>query len=304
MALILDVFRRSRPAFQLAALLALVVAQQFLAVPGSGRLANGLQNAAHGPWFAVVSWLLLQLASRRTSGWRTVAVASVACVTLATATEALQTFTGGDPSWGDFGFDMIGAGAAGLVWCGREQLLSRRSSYCAAGLLLLLSPAPFLQAIAVECRRTSIAPDLVRFDSPLDRELIDANSPTEVVAAPVGWSIASNVLKVHLADKTWPGVHLDEPIADWRPYAALAVDVYIEGSMPMPVTISVRLDNAPADHIYREFRCAPGPCPILLPLAGLFDRDRARVNAVVIYSTREFKGRTLYLGRVTLLKTS
>ena len=172
-----------------------------------------------------------------------------------------------------------------------------------AGLFLIVSLAPLLQVFAIEWRRTSIAPNLVRFDSPLDGALISANSPTELVAAPRGWSIAPHVLKITFADETWPGVHLDEPIADWRPYAALAVDVYIEGSQPLPIHISVRIDNAPVDHVYRTFECAPGPCPLLLPLDGLFDRDAARVNAVVIYSTRKFAGRTVYLGRVELLKS-
>ena len=42
----------------LVTLLALVAAQQFLEVPGGGRLARGLENALHGPWFALVTWVL------------------------------------------------------------------------------------------------------------------------------------------------------------------------------------------------------------------------------------------------------
>jgi len=293
--------RWSLPVFELAALMALLAAQQFLAVPGSGRLSSGLQNSVHGPWFAVVTWLLLRFAARRTSGWLTVTATAILCVVLAIATEAMQIYTGGDPSWGDVGYDLIGATAALLVWCGRGQLLPRRSSYGAAVFLLMVTPTPFLQALATEWRRTSITPDLVRFDSPLDGALIGANSPNEVVAAPVDWPVGPNVLKIILADTTWPGVHLDEPIADWRPYTALAVDVYVAGTQPLPIHVSVRLDNAPVAHVYRTFECAAGPCSMRLPLAGLFDRDAARVNAVVIYSSRDFAGRTIYLGRVALL---
>jgi hypothetical protein len=292
---------RSRLVFLLGALIALLAGQQFLAVSGTGRLSNGLQNAAHGPWFALVTWLLLQFTSRRTRGWRTVIATAMICASLAMMTEAMQRYTGGDPSWGDISYDLIGATAALLAWCGHRQLLARRSSYGAAILLLMVTPTPFLQALATESRRVAIAPELVRFDSPLDGALISANSPTKVVAAPDGWAVAPEVLKISLADEMWPGIHLDEPIADWRPYTALAVDVYVEGTQSLPVHISVRLDNAPVAHVYRTFDCAAGPCSMLLPLAGLFDRDTARVNAVVIYSTRDFAGRTIYLGRVALL---
>ena len=302
MSVIAAVSGRARLIFQLAALIALLVAQQFLAVPGSGRLAHGLHNSAHGPWFAFVTWLLLLFWSRRYRGWSAVAITAITCLILATLTEVLQKFTGGAPSLGDFAFDLVGATAALFAWCGRASLLSHRSSYWMAGLLLMVTPAPILQALAVEWHRTSIAPDLVRFDSPFQGELIGANSHAVLVAAPGGWPIAPKVLKITLADTTWPGVHLDEPIADWQPYATLAVDIYVEGAQPLPIIISVRLDNAPVDHVYRPFECAPGPCRLLLPLGGLFDRDRARVNAVVIYSTRDAAGRTLYLGRVALLK--
>jgi hypothetical protein len=282
--------------------LVLLIAQQFFDLPGSGRVVGGLQNALHGPWFALVTWVVVITAGRRTSGVVTIVVAAMIAVILAIGTEALQKITGGDPAWNDVGFDLVGAAAALVFRAAQTSLIPKRPGFVGASLLLLATLTPLLFAVAVEGYRRSIAPDLVRFGSPLNDALLHANSPIEVVPAPSGWSVGGKVLEVTLAERRWPGLHLEEPITDWRPYSALAVDVYVDGEQPLPITISVRLDDAPVDHVYRTFECRPGPCALSLPLAGLFDRAVARVNAVVIYSTRAHAGRVVYLGRVALRK--
>jgi hypothetical protein len=245
-----------------------------------------------------VTWLMLWLIAGRLRGWHAVGLAVFLSVLLAFGTEAMQLVTGRDAQLSDALRDLLGASAAVAAWCARKRLVAAQLAYPLAGLLLLGSMAPLFQALATEARRVNIAPDLVRFDSTIDRALFGSNSVVEVVPGPDGK--VAHALKITLADETWPGIHLDEPMADWRGYRALAVDLYVEGDEPLPVTLSVRLDNAPVDHVYRTFDCAPGPCSIRLPLAGLFDADVARVNAVVIYSVRAFAGRTMYLYRVAL----
>jgi hypothetical protein len=282
--------------------LVLLIAQQFFDLPGSGRVVGGLQNSLHGPWFALVTWVVVITIARWTRGVATILVAAMIAVILAIGTEALQKITGGDPEWSDVGFDLIGAAAALVFRAARKSLIPKRPGFVGASLLLLATLTPLLHALAVEDHRRSIAPDLIRFGSPLNDALFRANSPVEVVPAPAGWSVGARVLKITLGKQRWPGVYFEEPIADWRPYAALAVDVYVDGSQPLPITISVRLDAAPVDHVYRTFECTPGPCALTLPLAGLFDRDVARVNAVVIYASRYDAGRVVYLGRVALRK--
>ena len=103
-----------------------------------------------------------------------------------------------------------------------------------------------------------------------------------------------------LSGDNYPGVHLDDPITDWSAYSQIDVDAFVEGSTPLPLTISVRIDNADVDHVFREFMCAPGPCRLQLPISGLFDRNVARVNTVVIHSRHNQRGRVFYLGRVVL----
>lgn len=274
--------------------------QQLIEVPASGRVASALPNALHGPWFACVTWLVLMLVGRRVRPRAAIALTVLIGLALAVGTELTQKLTGGDVEAGDVFWDMIGMSAALCAWSGRQELMARRLGTGIATALLLGSLWPVAPSILIDRYRDSIAPELVRFDSPRAWDLIGSSSAAQIVSAPDGWAIVGPVLKVTLASETYPGLVLEDPIADWRRYAALDVDVYVDGSVPMPITISVRLDKAPVDHVYRTFECAPGPCRIQLRLAGLFDRDIARVNAVVIYSSRAQAGRVFYLGRVAL----
>jgi hypothetical protein len=274
--------------------------QQWVHLPGSGRYESAFPDAVHGSWFACVTWVLLLFASRWTRGGATVAVVAPIGLCLAVGTELLQLVTGGDAELGDVFFDMVGMCAALFFWGARRGLVSSRIGVPLAAALLIGSLWPGVAAYRLEQYRDSIVPDLVRFDSPHVWYFVSGTSAMALAPAPEGWSVTGPVLKVTLAGDTYPGIHLDDPIADWSAYSLIEVDAFVEGSTPMPITISVRIDHAKVDHVYREFTCAPGPCRLQLPIADLFDRSVARVNAVVIHSRHDQRGRVFYLGRVVL----
>lgn len=129
--------------------------------------------------------------------------------------------------------------------------------------------------------------------------MIASRSATAIVAAPTGWEITGPVLEVTLANETYPGLNIVEPIDDWRGYSYLDVELFVRGSTSMPITLSIRFD-ASVPHVYREFECAAGPCHLELKLPDLFDREVLRVSEVVIYSSNVAAGRSVYLGRVAL----
>ncbi len=293
---------RRLPLLGIGALILLVLVQQqpFVDLHAMGRVASAVPDALHGAWFACVTWVLLLLVERRARGGRVVVITAVIGFSVAVATELLQKSTGGDAELGDVMFDMVGMSAALSLWSARRGILAPRRGVSLAILLLTGSLWPVVPALMTERYRSSIAPELVRFDSWRGRDLYASNSSIALVPAPSGWSITGPVLRMDLADETWPGVRLDRPVADWSPYSRLDVDLFVDGSGPMPVTISVRLDDAPVLQVFERFTCAPGPCHLQLPFAGLFDRAVARVNMVVIFSEREQAGRVLYLGRVAL----
>jgi hypothetical protein len=281
-------------------LLVLVQQQPVVDLPGMGRVAGAVPDALHGAWFACVTWVLLLIVGTRARGGRAVVITAVIGLSVAVGTELLQKSTGGDVESGDVFFDMVGMSAALLLWSANRGFLAPRTGVSLAALLLIGSLWPVVPALLTERYRQAIEPELVRFDSAQGRDLYASNSSIAIVPAPADWSIAGPALRIELADETWPGVRLDRPVADWSPYSTLEVDLFVDGAGPMPVTISVRLDNAPVVQVFERFTCAPGPCRLQLPFAGLFDRAAARVNMVVIFSEREHAGRVMYLGRVAL----
>lgn len=293
---------RLHPIVGVGVLIVLVLVQQqpFLDLHGMGRVASAVPDALHGAWFACVTWVLLLIVERRVRGGRAVLVTALTGFAVAAGTELLQKSTGGDAEFGDVFFDMAGMSAALFLWSSRRGFLAPRLGVSLAILLLAGTAWPVVPALLTEQYRKAIAPELVRFDSVRSRGLFASNSSIGITAAPSGWAITGPVLRIDLAEETWPGVRLDRPVADWSPYSRLDVDLFVDGPEPMPVTISVRLDNAPVVQVFERFTCPPGPCHLQLPFAGLFDRAVARVNMVVIFSEREFAGRVLYLGRVEL----
>jgi hypothetical protein len=282
------------------ALLILLYAQQqqTVVIPWSGRIATAVPDAIHGSWFACVTSIVLLFVERVRQGRAAFVATALIGLCIAVGTEVVQGLTGGDAEAGDVFFDMVGMSAALCFWSARRGMARPHVGHGAAALLLVASLWPVVPAIAIERCRDSIAPELIRFDAQCARELYSVNSPAQIVPAPQPWSITGPAVKLMLTSDT--SFHLDDPISDWRPYGELDVDVFVAGDSPLPVSVSVRIDNAPVDHVYRTFDCTPGECKIELPLNGFFDRDVARVNAVVVYTSRAAAGRVLYIGRVVL----
>jgi hypothetical protein len=130
--------------------------------------------------------------------------------------------------------------------------------------------------------------------------LLNSNGPTRVVAPPASWNVHNRVLAVDLADVTWPGFSLVEPVPGWRAFEALAVEVFVpDGDPPLTLNVSIRL-TGPVDHVYRTFVLPSGPHALRLQLRELFDPATCAVTEVVVYSTRESAGRRFYVARVAL----
>jgi hypothetical protein len=284
------------------ALLLLLFAQQqqVIALPVSGRVGRAVPDALHGTWFACVTWFVLSIVGSRFRPRIAVALTALIGLAIAVGTELLQVLTGGDAEIGDVLFDLIGMSAALLVWSAREKLINFRTGVALATMLMLGSLWPVAMPIVIDHYRDSIVPQLVRFDSPYMFDLVHSGSVVAVVDPPAGWPIEGRALKVTLADERWPGVWFPDPISNWRAYSELDADVFVDGTSPMPITISIRLSGADVDNVYQAFECAPGPCRLRFKFDGLFDRSVARVTMVVVFSQRSQAGRTFYLGRIEL----
>jgi hypothetical protein len=188
-------------------LLVLLIAQQqqLITIQGSGRVASAWPDAIHGAWFACVTWIVLSLVGSRYRRSVTLLSTVAIGVAIAVGTELLQAVTGGDAEVGDVCFDMIGMTAAICAWCGHRKLIPRRLGVALAALLMVVSLWPIVPPLLLDRYRDSIAPDLVRFDSPRASELVSSSSVAQIEAAPEGWSITGPVLGITLAAEKWPG---------------------------------------------------------------------------------------------------
>ncbi len=285
-----------------AALIALLFAQQqqLIKLPGSGRFWAAFPDALHGTWFACVTWLILSFVRRWTERRYVVPTTVLIGVCVAVGTELVQKVTGGDAEISDVFFDMVGMSAALLVWSAREKFIHFRTGVALAAILMIGSLWPIAMPIVIDRYRDSIVPHLVRFDSRHVFDLVRSGSVVAVVDPPSDWSIEGRVLKVTLSEERWPGIWFPDPISNWGAYSELDADVFVDGTLSMPITISIRLRGAGVDHVHQEFQCAPGPCHLRYRLDGLFDRGVARVTMVVVHSVRSQAGRTFYLGRIEL----
>ena len=223
-------------------------------MPGSGRVWRAVPDALHGTWFACVTWLILSFVSA--------------------VDDAEQRRADDRVDWGMHrgryrtppeGDRRRRRNRRRLLRHGRHEcrvarLVRRaRSSFTSELGVALAAILMIGFAVARSCRRSlldryrdSIAPDLVRFDSPHVCELVSSNS---VVAdrSPRRRAGRSQVRcwESRSRQKVARRLVLTDPIPDWRRYSTLDVDVFVEGRSPMPITISMRLDHASVDHVYQ-----------------------------------------------------
>ena len=168
---------------------------------------------------------------------------------------------------------MVGMSAALLVWAARRSAIPYRVGMTLATILMIGSLWPVVMPFLIDRYRDSIAPQLVRFDS---RYVVRSRAQRQRRG---GGGLAGGVAdrrpraaESTLADERWPGIWFPNPISDWVAFSELDADVFVEGTTPMPITVSIRLRGAAVDHVYRTFQCDPGPCRLRYRLDGLFDR--------------------------------
>jgi len=282
--------RSERLVWLAAGLLLLLVAQQLLAIPGFGRLARGFQNALHGPWFAVVTWCLQSFWTqvfRREADLVAIATGWLLALLVAVLSETLQVFQARDAQLDDVIWNMLGASAALAIWAARAGLLRRGVGLGVALVLLTLSSAPLIRALALIGYQRNLSPILVRFDRPAAAWLYRTNSAAV---------LTDGVLEVRLAETRWPGITLPEPLADWRGYQALVIE--LEPAQAVELSVSVRLRGR--DHVYRRVSLESGPHTLRLDLRSWFDAEREQVTDVVIYSSRDYAGQTIRFREVRL----
>lgn len=182
-------------------------------------LARELQNFGHPVAFGLLAYCTLAaIRARDASPTLAPYVWTLAGIfILGILTEAAQARVGRQASWADLGNDMLGAAVASLLHAGpriRGSIL-RRATLLAAATLAVIAIAPLATvAGAYACRALQGSGVLWREGTPLVGRF------------------------AHYQQGLYPGLVIEEPIADWRDWAWLEIDV--ESLEAEPLHISVR----------------------------------------------------------------
>lgn len=279
-------------------LLALLLGQQLAGAAPVSVLGEALHDAAHLPWFALISLLLIAICRRLwPQRWLPRLLAVLAL--LAVATELIQwAFAGRVVSLADGGRNLLGAGVALLSY----YLVSQRAWYATAlvvllGILLTLwQPVAVVQAKAARVVRLPVLFRAADADSMM---LLSANVEVERVATSAGQALLVPVTSV-----PWPGLRLRDLDQDWRGYEAVVVDLILESPEPVRLIAGARHQGEPPGGATTSTALVvqPGQQRLRFPRAALTPGTAAsnRVTELLLYSEAEFIGARWLLLQVAL----
>jgi len=214
---------------------AIAVALALLLVPfpsGAQRWSHSIENSAHALLFALLTWLLLRT---RLPPFRSAVLAAL----FGALTELAQSLVGRDASLLDFANDLLGIGIALLIHARRNQ--PRPSLSVALALMVCAVIAPLLWTGAAYAQRHWQAPVLWQQRSWLDRYFIASHGArvTSIAASQCNADRRGRALRVELQSGQYPGIALEEPLADWRGYDRLVVELANPGAASLPLVLRV-----------------------------------------------------------------
>lgn len=203
-----------------------------------------VEDAAHGPLFALIAWITLSLLrGSRSPALRLPAAqyfgAAAICFTLGLATELAQAPGPRDASFSDFVNDVLGTVGGLALYALFDRRVAREPRALRIGFAtvaigaFLVFAVPVVWAIGAYVHRNEQFPVLIDGASRFDLFFI-ARLGTSVTRA------AGGALRIEFRDEPWPGITLIEPKRNWTGYATLVVDVENPNEAPLPLGIHVR----------------------------------------------------------------
>lgn len=228
---------RAAAALLIALLLAFVISPPRI---GSMVWLGALHDAGHVLTFAAIAVLLCAIARPRGAGF---AVILGLLLLFGAGTELAQGASGGDPSIGDVGRDLLGGVAGMLGWVGMRP--RRPGLLAAAALAIVAGLAPLALtgwAYAQRARQPQVVWDAGRatwsvfIETPRTGRLAHLPDPSR--------------LRFTAESDSYAGVVVREPPPDWRGYATLVVRAVNPGSAP--IALNLRIDDQPRDTEYED----------------------------------------------------
>lgn len=241
---------RPRRLLLLIALLVIAGVLLFVHLPIPPTYAGRtVENAGHTPLFFLVTLgiLFVLRGDPRISNFKLYLYSFLAGAGAGLLTEVIQRPLARDASWEDVGADVIGtiAALAAYALFERRSALQRWHRVVAMGVVLT-------------CLSIYLVPIVNMTQAYLHRNgqfpvLADFHSRTELfwtMSLGVRRDIVDDVMEVEFYADEFPGLSFHEPVADWRAYKTLLLDV--ENPADEPLNLGVRVHDFRHNRQYND----------------------------------------------------
>jgi VanZ family protein len=304
----------------LGALGVLILLQQLVQLPGNSMMRLALNNAAHTPFFTVLTLLLWQLhplASPRFDCRQKLLLLAAAMALLATSTELAQVFTRRDASLQDWLRNLLGT-LAGFCFIVLWQVRKRgsRTRQVALGLLgLLLLAYGFRDVIGIierQQQRLRALPHLLVMEEDYLRRMARRTGGWRLGSKGDFYAAASReqpadarreALLLLLDQGNYPGLTLREPYPDWRDYQWLIIEAESLDAAPLGLTVRVETTTDRGMQNAQAFLLSNRPGALRVPLDSLISgsaEKRPEIRNLLLFVERPANSMGLLLYDIRL----
>lgn len=294
---------------------------------GDGELARRLQDAMHGPLFAIVAIAAFAYVRDRwatLATWKIYSLSLLAALSLGGLGEVLQwAFSNRrQAEWHDLVTDGLGAG---LGLCLRARFsrnwqflhsINRRFLIAASSAMVCTLAAPALWSAAAYAKRQAQAPELATWRTSLGHHFLNAETArTEIQIAPTQWQIKTNEFALYIGpnkDHRWSGITIEEPLSDWSRYSALEITIINPNNRPLELILRIddRSHNQEyADRFNGNLQFAAQQRTVLrLPLSAIEQSPATRllrlnaISQLVLFQDTKRDAQSFYLCGIRLVK--
>lgn len=252
----------------------------------------------------------------RFAWWRRAGAALATGALVGVAIEGLQfALASGRPSLADLAFDALGTIAAIATLpasAAPGQASSRMARVARIAVVAVAAGVPvfyFAAVMAHESLRTERLPGLESFESPLSLLAWTAVEGARAARTSQNATDGRHALRCDFSPGRRPAVAFLAPAPDWRPYGLLRADVFVEGSLPVNLSVKVTDEIAwreIADRFERAYPLQPGPNVLRIELEDVAQGPRERrldlgqIKSVVFAIRNATHPSTLFLDDLAL----
>lgn len=230
---------------------------------GTSEFSRTLQDLLHAPLFSGVAIVIVEQGRQsrlRDSPVLLYGASLVAAIAIGALGELAQLAFTRDrhAEWNDLANDALGA-TLGLCFHAlvKQRSLAPAPRYRLVALIIVLVgilSTPLLHTSAAYIQRRHQAPELITWNSALGHHFLHADSARiNLQSAPQGWQLRPDEKVLHIVPDgraRWPGILLEEPLADWRGYRALEVELINPHEQPLSLTL--RIDDGIHNQEYAD----------------------------------------------------